>query len=162
MKKLIYQSVSVLIIMSFFLVSGCVSSRNRALKSSSHLYLKSYDEVWEAMNDLLLNDMNCFPETADKKSGKIETGWVHTIDLDGYNKWRIKARVKKKKNGVYVEIDKMAQVKKDQRQQIGMYAEERMKHEARNTADASTWRTLEVDKAEIEGMHRKLSIKLNR
>ncbi len=162
MKKQIFKAVSLMVILSFFVASGCASSRGRVLKSTIHLYNKSYVEVWEAVNDLLLKDLNCFAEVTDKKAGKIETGWVHTMDMDGYNRWKIMARVKKKKKGVSVELDKTEQVKKTPKQRVGMYAEERRKHEERNTADASTWRTLAVDKAEIESMYNNLNIKLNK
>ncbi len=162
MKKQIFKAVSWGLLLSFIIVSGCVSSRSRVLKNTRHIYHKSYAEVWEAVNDLLLNDMNCFSEVTDKKAGRIETGWVHTMDLDGYNRWKITARVKKKKNGVLVVIDKTEQVKKTPKQRVGMYAEERRKHAERNTADASTWRTLAVDKTETEKMHKDLKVKLNR
>ncbi len=69
---------------------------------------------------------------------------------------------KEEKKGVSVELDKTEQVKKTPKQRVGMYAEERRKHEERNTADASTWRTLAVDKAEIESMYNNLNIKLNK
>ena len=162
MKKKVFQIVSLAVILTIFFVAGCASPRKRALKSTISLYEKSYDEVWNAVNDFLLYDMNCSFESEDKASGRIETGWMHTMDMDGYNKWKISARVKKKKNGVYVEIEKLAQVKKTPRKKIGMYAEERAKHEARNTADASTWKTLKVDKAEIENFHNQLRIRINK
>jgi len=162
MKKQIFKVVSLAVILSLFFAVGCATPRKRALKSTISLYEKSYDEVWKAVNDFLLNDMNCSIDSEDNASGRIETGWVHTMDMDGYNKWKIIVRVKKKKNGVYVEIDKLAQVKKTPRKRIGMYAEDRAKHEARNTADASTWKTLKVDNAEIENFHNQLKIRINK
>jgi uncharacterized lipoprotein len=162
MEKKIFQVVLLAVILSLFFVEGCATPRKRALKSTMSLYEKSYDEVWNAVNDFLLSDLNCSIDSEDKASGRIETGWVHTMDMDGYNKWKITARVKKKKNGVYVEIDKLAQVKKIPRKRVGMYAEERAKHEARNTAEASTWKTLKVDKAEIESFHNQLRIRINK
>jgi uncharacterized lipoprotein len=162
MNKKIFKVVLLAVVMAMFFVAGCASPRKRVLKSTISLYEKSYDEVWKAVNDFLLNEMNCFIDSEDKASGRIETGWVHTMDIDGYNKWKITAMLKKKKNGVYVEIDKLAQVKKTPRKRIGMYAEERAKHEARNTAEASTWKTLKVDKAEIESFHNQLRIRINK
>jgi len=161
MKKHIVLVISVIGGLSFFLAAGCASSRARTIKSVSNLYAQSYDQVFAAVKDMLFNDMNCFCETEDRDSGVIETGWVHTMDMDGYRKWRITARIRKKKNGVFVEIDKLEQVKKEPRKQIGLYAEDRMKHQARNTAEASTWRTLELDRAAVENMHQNLRTKLN-
>lgn len=162
MKKRIVLVVSVMGALSFLLAAGCASTRNRTVKDSSDVYAQSYDQVFDAVKDLLFIDMNCICETEDKGSGLIETGWVHTMDMDGYRKWRITARIKKKKNGVFVEIDKLEQVKKEPRKQIGMYAEERMKHQERNTAEASSWRTLQLDRTAIETLHKNLRVKLNR
>lgn len=162
MKKKIFQVVSLVVILSFFFVAGCASPRKRVLKSTISIYEKSYDEVWNAVNDFLLNDVNCSIESEDKASGRIETGWVHTMDMDGYNKWKIIARFKKKKNRISVLLDKRELVKKIQRPPIGMDSEQRQRNMERNTPDAATWVTLSVDKTEIERFHNRLRIKLNK
>jgi uncharacterized lipoprotein len=162
MKKQIFQVVSLAVIFSLLVAAGCASPRKRALKSTISLYEKSYDEVWKAVNDFLLNDMNCSIDSEDKASGRIGTGWVHTMDMDGYNKWKINARVKKGKNGVYVFLDKMEQVKNIPREQMGMNSEQGRNQRDRNTPDSFNWRTLKVNKAEIEGFQNQLRIKLNK
>ena len=111
MNKQVFQVVSLAVILAMFVAAGCASSRKRVLDSTVSYYEKSYDEVWIATNDFLLNDMNCSIELEDKDSGRIETGWVHTMDMDGYNKWKIIVRIKKKKNRVSVYLDKVDQVK---------------------------------------------------
>ena len=162
MKKQVFQVVSLAVILSLLIFVGCASPRKRALKSTIFSYEKSYDEVWNAVNDFLLNDMNCFFDSDDKGSGRIETGWVHTMDMDGYNKWKILARVEKGKNGVYVFLDKIEQVKKIPREQMGMTSEQGRNNRDRNTPDSFNWRTLEVNKAEIEGFQNQIRIKLNK
>ena len=162
MKKQIFQVVSLAVILSLLIAVGCASPRKRALKSTISLYENSYDEVWNAVNDFLLNDMNCSFDSEDKVLGRIETGWVHTMDMDGYNKWKILARLEKKKNGVYVFLDKMEQVKNIPREQMGMTSEQGRNNRDRNTPDSFNWRTLEVNKAEIEGFQNQIRIKLNK
>ena len=83
MKEQIFKFVSLAVILFLLIAAGCASPRKRALKSTISLYEKSYDEVWNAVNDFLINDMNCSIESEDKVLGRIETGWVHTMDMDG-------------------------------------------------------------------------------
>jgi uncharacterized lipoprotein len=162
MKKQIFQVVLVAVVSALLIFAGCASPRKRALKSTISLYEKSYDQVWNAVNEFLLDDMNCSIDSEDKASGKIETGWVHTMDMDGYNKWKIIARIEKKKNGVYVFLDKMEQVKNIPRTSMGMTSEQGRNNRDRNTPDSFNWRTLEVNKTEIEGFQNQIRIKLNK
>jgi uncharacterized lipoprotein len=162
MKKQVFRAISLAVILSIFFPAGCVSSRKRVLESTISLYEQSYDEVWNAVNDFLLKDMNCSIDSSDKVSGRIETGWAHTMDIDGYNKWKIIARVKKKKNGVYVFLEKKEQVKNIPREPMGMTSEQGRKNRDRNTPDSYNWRTLEVNKSEIEGFQNQIRIKLNK
>ena len=98
MNKRIFKVVLLAVVMAMFFASGCASPRKRALKSTIAFYDKSYDEIWNVLNDFLSNDLSCYIDSEDKASGRIETGWVHTMDMDGYNRWKLNVKVKKKKN----------------------------------------------------------------
>ena len=85
---------------------GCVSVGNKEVKATAHIYDKPYDEVRQALEALLFEDLKCVPRKIVEDKGYIETEWVHRIDTDGTTRWRIRSQIKKKKEGVWVVINK--------------------------------------------------------
>jgi hypothetical protein len=92
-----------------FLLHGCASVPDKDFQANARFFDRPYDEVWEALEDLIFNDLGVVPSKSDRKRGIIETDWVHRIDIEGKLRWMIRAEIKKENDGVWVFIDKIVE-----------------------------------------------------
>ena len=163
MKKEIFLSfVLMFFVISSLYLQGCASTTNRESLREAQVYDKSYDEVWGAVEDLVFNDLRCVPKKVNKKKGIIETEWVHRMDTEGTMRWMIKSEIKKKKNGVWVLIDKQVQMQdgiKRDTQRYKTYKQDR-RYEKQDVQQPG-WKRRETDVSTTDGLYNRLGEKLS-
>lgn len=139
-----------------FYLQACASVGDRIPPEMIQTYNLTYDQVWEALEELVNNDLRCVPKKISKKKGLIETEWVHRIDTYGTVRWMIVARVKKQKQGVQVFLDKKVQTADQVREQISRY---KQKDTAPNPN--SGWKTKDTDLKAVRKLYQQLEAKLD-
>jgi hypothetical protein len=140
-----------------FLFQNCASTTGKeSERTPAQLFQKPYDEVWNAVEDFVENDLMCVSKKKNKKKGHIETEWVHRIDTEGTLRWRIVADMEKKANGVLVLINKKIELRDDVSKQVNRY-----KKESKDTAmKNSGWTRKQAERSTIESFYHKIDNKL--
>ena len=121
---------------------GCASATRKEAETLSRVYQKPYDEVWAAVEDFICNELQCVPKKLNKKKGVIETEWAHRIDTEGMVRWQILSKVKQKKDGVWVTLEKRVQMRDEVSKNLNRY-KQKEKNEPTNTA--SGWSKAHLD-----------------
>ena len=158
MMRRIFIILFFIILTNSLFLQGCANTEKKQAMEApeSRLYNKPYDEVWDALQELIFVDMRCIEKEIDKKKGTIETTWVVLITTEGTQRWRIKAEVKEKKNGTFVEIDKDIQVLEEARKSIGRTEEDKKKDDL----GRDPWRSADLDIKTLGDMYQRLDKKL--
>ena len=100
---------------------ACASVESGDGQPEVRMYTEPYDEVWAAMESLIIDDMHCVANKISKKKGIIETEWATRIDTDGTFRWKLKARADKKKDGVLVMIEKRVEMRDEMTRSMNRY-----------------------------------------
>jgi len=151
----------VLILPVFFLLliffQNCAStSMQESEQTPAQLFQKPYDEVWNAVEDFVENDLMCAARKKNKKKGHFESEWVHRIDTEGTLRWRIVADLEKKANGVHVLIEKKIEQRDEVSKQMTKY-----KKESKDTAMKNAgWTRKQAERSTIEGFYHQIENKL--
>jgi len=102
----------IILFILLFIVSACAAGeKERGGTAPEHnrtVLAKGYDEVWNALLELIGQDLEYPIEKAEK--GVIVTKWISVINVEGTTRWKLEASVEKKKNGTEVEVTKKIQV----------------------------------------------------
>jgi hypothetical protein len=165
MKKEIFLSFFLMFfVISSLYLQGCASTPDSEALPDAHVYDKPYDEVWDAVEDLVFNDLRCVPKKVSKKKGIIETEWVHRIDTEGTMRWRIRSEIKKKKNGVWVLIEKQVHMQDGVRrntQRYKTYKQDRRYEKQEAQSPHSGWKKRETAVNTIDDLYNRLREKLS-
>jgi hypothetical protein len=142
----------------FLLAMLCACSLNRINPNqASRTYHKTYDEVWEAVTDLLLDDLGCTERTLKKNKGYLETDWVHSIDTEGQHRWKIEAYLKQREDAVTLQLMKTVQLKDDVSKTIRKYN----KTEKNVPVGPQVgWSNATSTAREIEDLYRRMDLRL--
>jgi uncharacterized lipoprotein len=142
----------------FLLGMPCACSLNRINPNqASRTYHKTYDEVWEAVTDLILEDLGCTERTLKKNKGYLETDWVHSIDTEGQHRWKIEAYLKQHKDAVTVQLVKTVQLKGDVSNTVKRYEEKTQKDPKGPNAG---WSDEAATARDIEDLYRRIDLRL--
>lgn len=71
---------------------------------------KEYDEVWDALERVMVDDMRLPIKIKDKERGIIQSDWISVIRLRGTMRWYVKALISKEANGTAVKVSHAAEV----------------------------------------------------
>lgn len=146
------------VLMGCLIMQSCLSTpENESQRNIEQVFNASYDEVWSALENLILNDLGCAAKKINKKKGFIETEWVHRIDTEGTMRWKIRAKINKRKSGVGVLIDKEVQAQDEVRRNINRYRKETRSKDVKPMAG---WTKSEKDLSTIKGFYKKIENKL--
>lgn len=149
------------IVMALFvcglLLAPCASSRSREAQSCARIYTQPYDQVWNAVETMVLKDMRCTVKKSDPAKGRLETEWVHLFDTDGAKRWMIEAELKKEKDGVRVFIDKRVELQDDVSRSIKRYRQEKRDT---NEPRPSGWKKTDTDRSALDDLYRRIEQKL--
>ena len=139
-----------------FMLGAC--SLNRIDPNQvSRTYHKTYNQVWEAVTGLLLDDLGCSARTLKKNKGYLETDWVHSINTEGHYRWRIEAYLKQRKDGVTVQLIKTMQLKDDVSKTIRKYNKEEKNVPV---GPHVGWSNATSTAREIEDLYRRIDLRL--
>jgi uncharacterized lipoprotein len=85
---------------------GCSSTQveSENIYYTSKIFTKEYDEVWKALEEIMVDELMYPIKTKDKKKGVIQTDWITVIRIRGTLRWYLKALLYKKDNGTLVKI----------------------------------------------------------
>jgi hypothetical protein len=95
------------------LVPGCggapaIEEENLAYESKT--FVKEYDEVWNALEHIMVDEMRLPIKIKDKERGLIQSDWVSVIRLRGTMRWYVKVLLYKEADGTTVKISHAAEV----------------------------------------------------
>lgn len=158
MKKTACSVILIAAIASVLFQQSCAHEMgNRELASpDARIFNKPYDEVWEAVKEVIFVDLGCFEKEMNKKKGLIETTWVSRITTDGTLRWRIKATLQKRKDSTLVAISKEVQILDELRKSIKKYKEEA----AKGDDHTASWRNTHEDLSALGEIYQGLENKL--
>ncbi len=140
-------------------IPGCASTgKSPESQAAGYVFNRPYDEVWDAINDLVLNDLGCVPKKINKKKGLLKTEWVHRIDTQGTSRWMISAEVKKKKDGIRVLINNEVQNRDRTIRKVQRYRKPQDSMD-KNRQNAG-WKKAETDFITTENLYRRIREKL--
>jgi hypothetical protein len=121
------------------------------------VYSQPYDEVWEAVTWVILEEMGCVERKAKKNKGYFETEWVHSLDTEGHHRWMIEAHLKEGKDGVTVTVEKIIQLKDS-----ASKANQRYNNEKKNepVGPHAGWSNTVSSALETEDLYHKIDLRL--
>ncbi len=154
-----YCMVLFITVVSIFLICSCSTKRKRLTEIPTVKFSNSYEEVWNALEELIINDLSCAPKKLDKKRGIIETEWVYRFDTEGNMRWMIVGQVKNTQGGPVVIIDKI-----EERPDTSAELKRSYKRNESRPDDPSIrsgWRTQDIPMGEIRGLYESLDRKLS-
>jgi hypothetical protein len=106
-------SMMFLFVMMVCLFSGCGGAppiEDENLPYELKTFEKEYDEVWDALERVMVDDMRLPIKIKDKERGIIQSDWISVIRLRGTMRWYVKVLVSKEANGTTVKISHAAEV----------------------------------------------------
>ncbi len=146
-------------ILLMFLICSCSGKQKRLSEIPKAEFSNSYEDVWNALEELVIKDLYCVPKKIDKKNGILETEWVYRFDTEGDMRWMIVGKVKKTGDGVVVIMDKIKE-----RPDTSMERRRRYDRQDAAPEDPSRragWKIQEIPLVEIRGLYDSLSRKLS-
>ena len=146
-----------MVVLAVLFGQGCASVNSKEAEALSRVYRENYDAVWAAVEEYILDDVQCVPKKVSKKRGYLETEWVHRFDTDGLVRWQIRAAVTKSKGGVRVCLEKRVQMRDEVSQQIT-----RFKQEKNAPSNNSGWAKSYFDTDAIAEYYDSIEAKLGR
>jgi hypothetical protein len=106
-------SMMFLSLMIVCLFSGCGGAppiEDENLPSELKTFEKQYDEVWDALERVMVDDMRLPIKMKDKERGIIQSDWISVIRLRGTMRWYVKVLVSKEANGTTVKVSHAAEI----------------------------------------------------
>ena len=70
----------------------------------SKTFAKEYDEVWKALENLMVEELRYPIKIKDKGRGIIETDWISIIRIRGTLRWNVKVLLDRKDDGIVVRV----------------------------------------------------------
>ena len=138
-------------------MQSCASTKNMKQEyETERVFNVSYDDAWAALVEVVLNDLGCAQKKINKKKGILETEWIYTINTDGTIRWKLSARIKKKREGVWMMVDKIIQSRDQVSKSINKY-----KKKSRASEKPFSWRRSETDKNAVDDLFFEIESKLN-
>jgi hypothetical protein len=80
------------------------------LSYQSKTFVQDYDEVWNALEHIMVDEMMLPIKVKDKERGLILSDWISVIRLRGTMRWYVKVLLYKEVDGTTVKISHAAEV----------------------------------------------------
>lgn len=107
------RKMMVLSLMMVCLFSGCGGAppiEDENLPYELKTFQKEYDEVWDALERVMVDEMRLPIKINDKERGIIQSDWISVIRLRGTMRWYVKVLVSKEAKGTTVKVSHAAEV----------------------------------------------------
>ena len=102
--------VSLMMVCIFSGCGGAPPIEDENLPYELKTFEKEYDEVWDALERVMVDDMRLPIKINDKERGLIQSDWISVIRLRGTMRWYVKVLVSKGANGTTVKVSHAAEV----------------------------------------------------
>ena len=89
------------------LLLGCAAPQVETKETGSHIskiFAREYDEVWKALEMVMVEELMYPIKVKDKKNGVIETDWISIIRIRGTMRWNVKVLVSRKGGSTEVKV----------------------------------------------------------
>jgi len=86
---------------------GCAAPQVETKETGSHIskiFAREYDEVWKALEMVMVEELMYPVKVKDKKNGIIETDWISIIRIRGTMRWNVRVLVSRKGGSTVVKI----------------------------------------------------------
>lgn len=121
------------------------------------VYHRPYDEVWEAVQWVLLEDLGFVDRKMKKNRGYLETDWVHSFDTTGQRRWKFEALLKKNKDAVTVALVKTVQLKDPVSKKVRHYNQ---KENNEPVGPHAGWSSQKNAGRDLEDVYRRIDLRL--
>lgn len=105
------------IIVLVFLLSSWISPgcgapeiEDENLSYESKTFEREYEEVWNAVEQIMIDEMMLPIKIKDKERGLIQSDWISVIRLRGMMRWYVRVLLNREANGTTVRISHAAEV----------------------------------------------------
>jgi hypothetical protein len=102
--------LSVMVVCFFSGCGGAPPIEDENLPYELKTFEKEYDEVWDAMERVMVDDMRLPIKIKDKERGIMQSDWISVIRLRGTMRWYVKVLVSKEAKGTTVKVSHAAEV----------------------------------------------------
>jgi len=89
---------------------GAPEIENENMYYESKTFSQEYDEVWNALEHIMVDEMRLPIKTKDKERGLIQSDWVSVIRLRGTMRWYVTVLLDKGNDGTTVKVSHCAEV----------------------------------------------------
>ena len=86
---------------------GCAAPQVETKETGSHIskiFAREYDEVWKALEMVMVEELMYPIKVKDKKNGIIETDWISIIRIRGTMRWNVRVLVRRKGGSTEVKV----------------------------------------------------------
>ena len=105
-------TMSILFLLLSCLAFGCGAPEieDENLPNESIIFDRDYEEVWNALEQIMVNEMRLPLKIKDKQRGLIQSDWISVIRLRGTMRWYVKVLLNRESNGTSVRVSHAAEV----------------------------------------------------
>jgi hypothetical protein len=105
-------SIAVFLSLLYCMTWGCGAPEieDENLPYASKTFDREYDEVWDAVQHIMVDEMMLPIKIKDKDRGLIQSDWVSVIRLRGTMRWYVKVLLNRESNGTTVRVSHAAEV----------------------------------------------------
>ena len=89
------------------LLLGCAAPQVEEKETGSHIsrtFAREYDEVWNALEMVMVEELMYPIKVKDKKNGVIETDWISIIRIRGTLRWNVRVLVNREGSSTEVKV----------------------------------------------------------
>jgi uncharacterized lipoprotein len=107
MKKIPWKNLFILCVFLCYLSAGCAAPQQPIgdeFPYSSKTFTKSYDEVWDAVEEVVADDLMIPIKEKNKERGIIKSDWISIIRIRGTLRWNVKILLESAEDATRVKV----------------------------------------------------------
>ncbi len=89
---------------------GAPEIEDENLPFESMTFDRDYDEVWNALEHIMVDEMRLPIKIKDKERGLIQSDWISVIRLRGTMRWYVKVLLNRESNGTSIRVSHAAEI----------------------------------------------------
>lgn len=146
-----------LLIYLFFLPCACRTPHTEVsgIPLISKTFTQGYDEVWDALEEVMVEELLLPITLKDKKKGIIETDWISVIRMRGTLRWHLKIIMDRVENQTVVRIYERVEEPMSKKDIVG-------KMKTKQGEVKTGWQTSQEKVPETDTILNRLSLKLGK
>ncbi|MDX1777258.1 MAG: hypothetical protein R3339_00095 [Thermodesulfobacteriota bacterium] len=107
MKKIPWKNLFIICFFLCYLSAGCAAPQQPIgdeLRYSAKTFNKSYDEVWDAVEEVVADDLMIPIKEKNKERGIIKSDWISIIRIRGTLRWNVKILLESAEDATRVKV----------------------------------------------------------